>query len=444
MRPNFMVLLIQPTPEFQQPNLLYLPESMDRFSAPSAKPERVGAIQHLLYSRDRSERILRHMSLLARPKTAVSNLLLRGRVLDAWLQRKMRKVESRYLRELLRGSTGPQAPQSLSAARPRTPLRRILFISDVQWENKELLPELRKICPVDCLNAHPDLLRRHSPADDPAIFAGAVRKYIQENASSTPDLVFLYAHAGLLSEEVFELIRKKWSCPLIGMNLDDKVEFLDYGLFSYRRDNYQQWAPRFDLNISNVRAVVDWYADRKWPVYYMPEGYHDRHAPPVDGEFRYELSFVGSWRPERARLFSQLQELGLPIEPVGWGWPNSEAGNHPERVYRSSRMNLGIGFASPSQTLTTLKTRDFECPGSGACFLTTYNWELALHYEIGREILCYRSIEELVEIFSFYRRRPEECLKIARAAYARCQRDHTWERRFRGLFAEMGFSIAAS
>jgi spore maturation protein CgeB len=105
-------------------------------------------------------------------------------------------------------------------------------------------------------------------------------------------------------------------------------------------------------------------------------------------------------------------------------------------------MTLGIGFASPSKVLTTLKTRDFECPGSGACYLTTFNWELALHYEIGKEILCYRSVEEIVELFSFYRRRPDECWRIAQSAYRRCINEHTWEKRFRKLFEEVGITSA--
>jgi spore maturation protein CgeB len=74
--------------------------------------------------------------------------------------------------------------------------------------------------------------------------------------------------------------------------------------------------------------------------------------------------------------------------------------------------------------------------------LTTYNWELALHYEIGKEILCYRTVEELIEVFSYHRRRPKLCLEIARAAYRRCLTDHTWEKRFRELFQHLGLRVA--
>ena len=77
----------------------------------------------------------------------------------------------------------------------------------------------------------------------------------------------------------------------------------------------------------------------------------------------------------------------------------------------------------------------------GACYLTTYNWELTNHYELGKEILCYRSVEELIEMYSWYRKRPQECLRIAQAAWRRCANEHTWEKRFRKVFLETGFKL---
>lgn len=373
-------------------------------------------------------------------RSQLSRWLLRGWLLELWLRWKMKRLEHRYLKTLLAGSRGAPMERTggMEVASLRRRVGRMLFIGDIHWESKQLIPELRKILPVDVLDLRPHLPPGRLPAREKTV--EVMRNHLK--TAEEPDLIFFYARSNLLSDEVFELMRKRFGCPILGMNLDDKIEFLDYDLFSDQADNYQKWARHFDLNISNVRAVADWYSDRGLPVYYMPEGFHSRHGPPAeDLKYQYEISFVGQWKPEREVLFRRLQRLGLPIEPVGFGWPNSEAGHNPEATYRVSMMNLGMGFASPSHTLTTLKTRDFECPGSGACYVTTFNWELALHYEIGREILCYRSLEELVEIFSFYRRRPEDCLKIAQAAYARCQRDHTWERRFRDLFERMEVSL---
>ena len=382
------------------------------------------------------------MNVWLRLRSRLSRILLRGWLLDWWLGRKMRRLESHFSAQLVRASTGPPAMERFPTLKASIPLRRILFISDTMWEDRELIPELEKICAVGTVNLRPilrDAAEGTAPRD---VVVSALRNLVACQGAPEPDAILFYARASLLSEEAFDLLRHRWKCPLLGMNLDEKTEFLPYRVFSNGNDDYARWAARFDLNLTNVRAVMDWYGDRGLPVYYMPEGFHPKFSgPPATdpANYRYDLSFVGSKRPERESLMRRLWALGLPVKPLGFGWPDSSAGAQPELVYRTSLMNLGIGFASPSLALTTLKTRDFECPGAGACYLTTWNWELALHYDIGREILCYRGEEELVELFSYYRRRPEECGRIAQAAWRRCLAEHTWEKRFRDLFRKLGW-----
>jgi hypothetical protein len=384
------------------------------------------------------------MNPLFRIRGWLARVMLRGRLLEWWVRRKVRKLEVRYHQELVKSSLKPAVSQTIPVLKSGAPLRRMLMIGDFQWELRELAPELSKLCELETFDLHPALRRHNHTGRLPAeIATRTIADFIGSHNSYEPDVILFYARPALLSDEVFHSLRKKWACPLLGMNLDDKIEFLHYNLFTAGNDDYQRWARQFDLNLSNVRAAVDWYGDRKLPVIYMPEGYHPKVADPPQNiaGFCREISFVGSRKTEREIFFRELLKLGVPIQPVGSGWPDSESGKNPEAVYRSSMLNLGIGFASPSETLTTLKTRDFECPGAGACYLTTFNWELALHFDVGREILCYRSPLELVEQFSFYRRRPEECLKIAQAAWRRCVAEHTWEHRFRKIFQQTGFKL---
>jgi hypothetical protein len=384
------------------------------------------------------------MEFMQRLRRAIAKLVLRGWLLRFWIRWKSRRIETLYLVELIQGSLRGSASRSIPSFLPKNEVRHVLFIADVQWESKELVPELGKICSVDVLDLHPQIQSHSAVESLNEIVTTTVADFVKVRSSAEPDLILFYARPSLLSAATFDLLRKKWKCPLVGLNLDEKMQFLNYNVFFEKNDNYEYWARHFDLNLSNVRAVVDWYGDRNLPVYYMPEGYHPKaecKPPRSDIHFDYEISFVGSKRPEREKLTAELRRLGVPIEPFGTGWERSAEGAHPERIYRASMMNLGIGLASPSERITTLKTRDFECPGSGSCYLTTFNWELGLYYEIGKDILCYRTIEELIEIFSFYRRRPALCVNIARAAYQRCLNEHTWERRFRDLFRHVGLTI---
>ena len=225
------------------------------------------------------------------------------------------------------------------------------------------------------------------------------------------------------------------------MNLDDKTTFFDYGVFSAGNDNYRRWVGKFDLNLTSTLGAVDWYREAGGACLYSPAGVNlpdDFPSPRLDTQFQYVLSFVGSARLERQAFINQLHTFNVPINVFGGGWPEGGWTQNPRTIYRSSQMNLGIGFSTATQAQTSLKARDFECPGVGACYVTTYNWELVNHYELGKEILCYRTVEELVEIFAYYRQRPQHCLKIAQAAFRRARAEHTWRKRFENIFRELG------
>ena len=382
------------------------------------------------------------MILFFRVRRMLAGLLLRGWLGHRWVQWKVRRLEKQFCRELVAASTKPRPAPTFPKLNQGAPLRKILLVADVMWEANDLVPELEQICPVATLNLAPALGKDRGRHPGLEVAATTAEAFLDANPGLDPDVVFLYARPSLLSERLFALLRKRWSVTLLGMNLDDKIEFLDYRIFSTRNDDYQRWARLFDLNITNGLAVGDWYRLRGLPCIYSPQGVHRPAGlqPPESLDFKHELSFLGSRKPERSIIVNQLIEAGIPIQLFGSGWPNAQWVDDPNAIYRSSQINLGIGLATPSLALTTTKGRDFECPGVGACYLTTYNWELASHYEIGKEILCYRSIEELIEMFSFYRKRPEECLRIAQAAWRRCSNEHTWEKRFRRIFQQMGFA----
>ncbi|MGD1089273.1 MAG: glycosyltransferase [Verrucomicrobiota bacterium] len=377
-------------------------------------------------------------------KNLLRRCLLRGPLFERWVAWKARKLDHAYCVELVKS-----AKLAASVSTPKNslvasaPLRTILFIADCMWELNDLVPELQKICAVQVLDLRPALKQKPPAQTDRETVAAAIRAFVAAQKNIVPDVIFFYGRPALLSEEVFEVLRRSWHCLLLGMNLDDKMEFFPYGIFSSGNDNYQYWAGKFDLNLTNCLAATEWYRQRGLPCIYSPQGVHltDDLSMPASADFKYEFSFLGSIKPEREIIINELLRFKIPIKLFGSGWPDSQWVDNPNAIYRGTQINLGIGLATPSLALTTVKGRDFECPGAGACYLTTYNWELVEHYELGKEILCYRSVEELIEMYAFYRKRPEACLKIAQAAWRRCAAEHTWEKRFRKIFQQTGFKL---
>jgi hypothetical protein len=374
----------------------------------------------------------------SRARRALSRIVLRGPALTAWTVRQYRRVERAYGKEILRHST-----QNIPAKRPirvEGLVRSILVIADCMWEQNEMVPDLKRKWDVALLDLHPSL-QEHLPSCEAEKALRAIESFRAINHTLQPDVILLYAAAPLLSDRLFDALRQAWKCPIVGMNLDDKATFFEYGVFSAGNHNYRRWVGKFDLNITSTVAAVEWYHEAGGTCLYSPAGVNlpDDLAPPgPDHKFDHLLSFVGSARVERQSLIKRLVEFDVPVTLSGAGWGQGSWAANPREIYRSSQMNLGMGFSTATQAQTSLKARDFECPGAGACYLTTYNWELANHYEMGKEILCYRNVEELIEIFAYYRKRPQECLKIAQAAFRRARAEHTWRKRFENVFRELG------
>lgn len=75
----------------------------------------------------------------------------------------------------------------------------------------------------------------------------------------------------------------------------------------------------------------------------------------------------------------------------------------------------------------------FDATGCGALLLTDYRDDLAALFEIGDELLAYRSPEECADLVSWALAHPEQAEVIARAGQARTLRDHGPEQRLAAL-----------
>lgn len=87
-----------------------------------------------------------------------------------------------------------------------------------------------------------------------------------------------------------------------------------------------------------------------------------------------------------------------------------------------------------SSLIPHVRLRDFEGPMSRSCFLTGYTEEIKHFFEIGREIDCYSSTDELVDKARFYLANTDAAERLREAGWKRATRDHRWENRFLQLF----------
>ncbi len=110
-------------------------------------------------------------------------------------------------------------------------------------------------------------------------------------------------------------------------------------------------------------------------------------------------------------------------------------------LYAKSSVSLGINDQFCATAIPPLyaypKMREFEATMAGACYLTQETTETADLFEIGTEIECYSSAEELVEKARDLLGSPTRRRDMRNAARARAIGEHTWQHRFATLFARL-------
>jgi spore maturation protein CgeB len=176
-------------------------------------------------------------------------------------------------------------------------------------------------------------------------------------------------------------------------------------------------------------------------VEYLPFAWDPNRHPPgeLSSEPKYPLSFVGSYSRHREAWLSSLLDLDLHIWGGGWHRAASavrgrvhggvQTGPDFARVVRDSVVSLNIldPWNVPGHNMRT-----FEIPGCGGLELCTASSEVADLLEPAKEILLFRTVEDLRQHVSWALAHPTESRAIARAGHDRVARE-TFSARAKGV-----------
>jgi hypothetical protein len=305
-------------------------------------------------------------------------------------------------------------------------------------------------------------------------------------AEKSVDLFFAYLMDGMIEPEILAEIHR-YGVPMVNFSCNNIHQF----------DLVDGIAPYFDLNLyaekeagikfSSVRAEALW-----WPMASNPKYYY-----PMDLPRTLTASFVGANYALRANYIRYLLDHNLNVHVYGPYWQLDQdqrwkiplrthyyqlrnifvldpekrktesvvlqhylqkialnqtypANFHPpvsdnELVALYSRSKISLGFLEVYEShnpggkvLQHLHLREFEAPMCGALLCTGYSQELSEMFEPEKEIITYRSMEELLDKVRYYNTHPEAGEPIRMAGRRRALADHTYQQRFRSLFKVLG------
>lgn len=199
----------------------------------------------------------------------------------------------------------------------------------------------------------------------------------------------------------------------------------------------------FDIIISSFPHFVERFRQMGITSYYQPLGFDRRvveNIGTIDRDI--EVSFVGGISVAHADRLDLLNATASLPGMQMWGYGlDSVASDSPIRICHNgevwgldmfralARSRITINHHIDVSEHSANNMRLYEATGCGALLITDHKDNLDELFEIGKEIVTYRSPEECVSLVKYYQQNPQEAAEIARAGQARTLSDHSYAER---------------
>lgn len=318
-------------------------------------------------------------------------------------------------------------------------LRIFAAFAQVNWEENNLQPALDEFGEVIRFkwDFHLQYLKDWHQRSKSTVNKMLVEAVEKAHMERPIDVFFGYVSGRVVFPETIRRI-EEMGIRTLSLSLDDQIKF--YG--KKEPSGYSgmaEIAPAFSLCWTSTESSIDKYKEVGARVIYMPAGANPKVYRPYDVPRDVEVSFIGQKYGMRPNVVEDLQSRDIPIQAFGKGWDGGEIPvEEMVKLYSRSRITLGFGTVGDSEAIICLKGRDFEVPMSGGFYLTQYNHELEPYFKLGEEIVCYQDLDDMAEKIRYYLDHPDEAEAIRKAGYERSIAEHTWVKRFRTAFEEMG------
>jgi hypothetical protein len=309
----------------------------------------------------------------------------------------------------------------------------------------------------------------------------------KEHSQKHFDLFFGYFMDGMVEPAAIDEIRRS-GVPCCNFSCNNIHQF----------SLTEKLAPHFDCNLHSERAARQKFLDIGATPLWWPMAANPRYFRPCELSRTVPVSFLGANYALRSRYVLALLHEGVDVHVYGPGWlggarnglrsrllrylllaralaagkndeyrasaklaehdlrrllfarfPDHLQGplNDDQAIRLYSRSELVLGFVEvhenhdPSLPLRRhIHLREFEVPMCRAAYCTGYVEELAELYDLDKEVIIYRSEDELVDRTKFYLSRPELLESVRAAGYRRALACHTYHKRYEDLFARIGLS----
>lgn len=263
-----------------------------------------------------------------------------------------------------------------------------------------------------------------------------------------PDIIFFILQSNQIEKSTLQKLKDNGHF-LVNWFGDDQWRFDDYSKYYANYFNVCMTTDKFSVGkykaLGQNNIIRSQWASLESNIEYK------------NVKYKYNVSFIGGSNPFRKWFVIELEKRGIKVDCFGSGWKNGRVSySEMEEIFTTSKINLNISnstqydirylLANPKNILNTLrstknksqtKARIFEIPVQGGFELTEYVPSLEDYFDIGKEIGCYRDIDEAELLIKYYLANDAERESIKLLGIKKARENHTFQNRIKEFMKEI-------
>jgi spore maturation protein CgeB len=260
-----------------------------------------------------------------------------------------------------------------------------------------------------------------------------------------PDLLYVVKGDNFFPATL-ERIKKVLSCSVVGYAWDEPFYTHNDIQDDFRRTNLKNGAHFYDHFFVFDPFYIDEIKKQEVKnVYYLPlatnpDRYKDISVSEQDKcDYGYDICFIGVPFDNRVELFESLHGYNLGVFGDGWTkyfmlngkttpsyYKGKASGETVNKIYLSSKIVLNIHHP---HSIEGLNTRTFDIPACGAFEMVDYKKNVEMHFEVDKEIVTFKNINELKSKIDYYLKNDDLRKTISKRGKQRVLNEHTWVHR---------------
>lgn len=262
-----------------------------------------------------------------------------------------------------------------------------------------------------------------------------------------PDIIF------------FNLYKDQFYTKTLNKLKKDYTTINWFGDDTWRFDKFsKKYAPCFTYSVTTDKFALKKYKEINTKVILSQWAAIDddeERKPFIKYEF--DITFVGSYHPVRDWYIKEFRKAGLAVATFGPGWENGIVSlSRMKEIFRHSRINLNLSnsnsydvrylcsslkalyytYRSPKNN-AQIKARHFEIPCYGGFQLSEYVPGLDDYFTIGKEITCFKNVNEAIELSYYFLENEKERERLKEQGVESVKNKNSYQKRFEIIFEEI-------